>query len=158
MPMMSGLPALARTSAAQTQGCFINAFCNANSLKLNADKTELVAMTKGKYSECTLEMVGKDITSQTDAKCLGVWWRYDLSPEKSVDECIHKARCALFALGSFGAFHGRLNPLTCRSLFETFVVPTMLYGCETWILSETHLRMLEFFQAEIGKHILGISK
>ena len=133
-------------------------FIDANSLKLNADKTELVAMTKGKYSECTLEMVGQDVISQTDAKCLGVWWRYDLSPEKSVDECIHKARRAFFALGSIGAFHGRLNPLTGRSLFETFVVPTMLYGCETWILSETHLRMLESFQAEIGKHILGISK
>ena len=97
----------------------------------NADKTELVAMTKGKYSERTHEMVGQDIISQTEAKCLGVWWRYDLSPGKAVDECIHKARRAFFALGSIGAFHGRLNPLTCRSLFETFVVPTMLYECET---------------------------
>ena len=57
-----------------------------------------------------------------------------------------------------GAFHGRLNPLTGRSLFETFVVPTLLYGCETWILSESHLHILESFQAEIGKRILGISK
>ena len=48
-------------SAAQTQGCLINVFCNANSLKLNADKTELIAMTKGKYSECTLEMVSQDV-------------------------------------------------------------------------------------------------
>ena len=118
----------------------------------------LVAMTKGKVSERILEIVGQEVTSQTDAKCLGVWWRYDLSPEKSVNECIHKARSAFFALGSIGAFHGRLNPLTGRSLFETFVVPTMLYGCETWILSETHIRMLESFQAEIGKRILGISK
>ena len=75
-----------------------------------------------------------------------------------MEECIHKARRAFFALGSIRAFHGRLNPLTGRSLFETFVVPTMLYGCETWILSDSHYSTLESLQAEIGKRILGISK
>jgi len=34
----------------------------------------------------------------------------------------------------------------------------MLYGCETWILSESHLALLESCQAEIGKCILGLSK
>ena len=95
------------------QGSLINAFCKAN---INADKTELIVMTKVKYSEHTYEMVGQDIISQTEAKCLGVWWRYDLSPGKSFDECIHKVRRAFFALGSIGAFHGRLSPLTGRSL------------------------------------------
>ena len=77
---------------------------------------------------------------------------------KSVEECAHKANCAFFALGSIGAFHGRLNPLSCCSHCETFVVPIMLYGCKTWILSKSHLHPLKSFQAEIGKHILGISK
>ena len=51
-----------------------------------------------------------------------------------------------------------LNPLTGRSLFETFVIPTLLYGCETWILTKSIYNILESFQAEIGKWILGISK
>jgi len=72
--------------------------------------------------------------------------------------CIHKARRAFFALGSTGAFHGILNPLTGHSLFKTFVVLTMLYGCETWILSDSYYSTLESLQAEIGKRILGISK
>ena len=66
-----------------------------------------------------------------------------------MEECIHKARRAFFALGNIGAFHGKLNPLTGRSLFETFVVPTMLYGCETWILSDSHYSTLESLQAEM---------
>ena len=111
-------------------------------------------MIKWKCSEwCTLEMIGQDVTSQTDAKYLGVWWRWDLSPEKSVNKWIHKARHAFFALGSIGAFHGWLNPLTGRRIFFIFVVPTMLYGCETWILFETHIRMLKSFQTEIWKCI-----
>ena len=64
----------------------------------------------------------------------------------------------LFALGSIETFNGKLNRLTGRSLFETFVVPILLYGCETWILSESHVHTLESFQAEIGKRILAISK
>ena len=145
-------------SSAQTQGDLIDAFCKANSLKLNTGKTEVIAPTKGKPRAESLNMVGDTIQIQSEAKCLGVWWKYDLSPAKSIEERVHQARRAFFALGSIGAFHGRLNPLTGRSLFETFVVPILLYGCETWILSESHLRTLESFQAEIGKRILGISK
>ena len=118
--------------AAQIQGNFVDSFSTANHLKLNANKTELVQFTSGKHTLRTHEIAGQEVQTQAEAKCLGVWWRYDLSPTKSVEECIHKARCAFFALGSIGAFHGRLNPLTGRSLFET---PTMLYECETWILS-----------------------
>ena len=103
-------------------------------------------------------MLGQEVHIKTDAKCLRVWWRYDLSPVKSIEECVHKARRTFFALGSIGVFHGQLTPLTGCSLFETFVVPIMLYGYETWILSEPHLQILESFQAEIGKYILGISK
>ena len=71
-------------TAAQTQGNFINAFCEANSLKLDANKTELIMLTKGKYSEQTCALVGQKIQSQTDAKCLGVWWRYDLSQQSQL--------------------------------------------------------------------------
>ena len=144
--------------AAQIQAKLVDSFSAANSLKLNSDKTELIQFTCGKHTTYTHEIAGQKVQTQAEAKCLGVWWRYDLSPTKSVEECIHKARRAFFALGSIGAFHGRLNPLTGHSLFETFVVPTMLYGCETWILSDSHYSTLESLQAEIGKRILRISK
>ena len=64
----------------------------------------------------------------------------------------------LLPYDQLGPMKGKLNPLTGRSLFETVVVPTLLYGCETWILSESHLATLESCQAEIGKRILGVSK
>ena len=121
----------------QTQGKLIASFCDANNLKLNASKTELVQFTSGRASVSTHDIAGQTIHTQPEVKCLGVWWRYDLSPARSVEECIDKARRSFFALGSIVAFHGRLNPLTGRSLFETFVIPTLLYGCETWILTES---------------------
>ena len=131
--------------SAESQGNLINAFCRANSLKLNTSQTEVIAPTKGRPIERTLNIAGDNIQVQNEAKCLGVWWKYDLSPVKSVKERVHQARRAFFALWSIGAFHGKLNPLTGQSLFKTFVVPILLYGCETWILSEQHIRILESF-------------
>ena len=145
-------------SSAQTQGDLMDAFCKVNSLNLNSNKTEVIAPNKGKFREGLLN-IGSDIVEvQSKAKCLGVWWRYELSPGKTVEERVQHARRAFFALGSIGVFHGKLNALTGQSLFETFVVPIPLYGCETWILSESHVHTLESFQAKIGKRILGISK
>ena len=76
-------------SSAQTQGDFIDAFCKANSLKLNTGKTEVIAPTKGKPRAESLNMVGDTIQIQSEAKCLGVWWKYDLSPAKSIEERVY---------------------------------------------------------------------
>ena len=34
------------------------------------------------------------------------------------------------------AFQGDLNPLSGRAIFEMCVVPTLLYGRESWILTD----------------------
>ena len=77
---------------------------------------------------------------------------------KSIEENISKARRAFFALGSIGAYQGALNPLSGHSLFSTFVLPILLYGCENWVLTESLLSTLEKFQVEIGRRILRLSK
>ena len=69
--------------------------------------------------------------------------QHDLSPCRSVEENVSKARRAFFGLGSIGSFQGVLNPLTGLSVFEVFVIPILLYGCETWILTPALLLKLE---------------
>ena len=92
------------------------------------------------------------------AKCLGVWWNSSLSTKHSVCENINKARRAFFALGRLGAFQGDLNPLSSCGIFDTCIIPTLLYGCETWLLDSTSLSALESFQHEIGCRILRVPK
>ena len=43
-------------------------------------------------------------------------------------------------------------------MFETRVLPTLLYGSENWILSDSTLSLFESFQAEIGRRILKLSR
>ena len=76
----------------------------------------------------------------------------------AVEENSSKAWRAFSATGSLGSFHGKLNPLSARSIFEIFVIPVLLYGCETWILTPILMTKLEKFQAEIGRRLLGLSR
>ena len=69
---------------------------------------------------------------------------------KPVGHCLPLAR-------SIGAYQGALNPLSERSLFSTFVLPILLYGCENWVLTKSLLSTLEKFQVEIGRRILRLS-
>ena len=81
-----------------------------------------------------------------------------MSASRAVQENISKARKAFFAFGDIGAFHGSLNPLSGRSIFEACIIPILLYGCETWLLDATAIKTLESFQCEIGRRILHLPK
>ena len=145
-------------TSAEQQGQCITAFCAANHLRLNPSKTEAVTFSKGRPPLSSINIAEQSVTTQQGALCLGTWWKHDLSPCRSIQENISKARRAFFALGSVGAFHGKLNPLTGRSLYESFVISILLYGCETWILSRPLVTELEKFQSEMGRRILTLSR
>ncbi len=85
------------------------------------------------------------------------WNLVEARPQsRSIAENVAKARRAF--LISIGGFHGKLNPRTGHSLYETFVLPILLYGCESWILSHPLISVLEKFQSEIGRRILRLSR
>ena len=136
----------------------ITEFTNENHLKLNASKLEVIKVSRIRKNPERLEVAGVEIETTPAAKCLGVWWQHDLSASRAVYENISKARKAFFALGNIGAFHGSLNPLSGRSIFETCIAPILLYGCETWLLDSSTIQVLESFQCEIGRRILRLPK
>ena len=137
---------------------FVQKFCTDNALTLNLSKCEVLALSPTKplltSPLCTLDDQ-HPLIPQESAKCLGYWWSWDLSSTKAIDVAIGKARRAFFA---FGAFQGKLNPLTGKSIYETCVIPVLLYGCENWILTDANIVALESFQGEIGRRILKLSK
>ena len=70
---------------------------------------------------------------------------------------LSKKKLRFFSLGSIGSFQGVLNPLTGLNVFEVFVIPILLYGCETWILTPALLSKFEKLRSEV-KRILKLSK
>ena len=135
-------------------------FAENNGLTLNPTKCEVVLISPSKPATTTpiATLEGSGLVPQLNAKCLGYWWCWDLSATKAVDEAIKKARRAFFAFGAIGAFQGQLNPISGRSIYETCVIPTLLFGCENWVLTDSMLHQLESFQGEIGHRILQLSR
>ena len=106
----------------------------------------------------TFSVAGHQVGTKQEAKCLGYWWKSNLGSAKSVKANIEKGRKAFFAAGAIGAYQGTLNPLSSISLFNTCVVPAVLYGSENWILTEQTIARLKTFQSQMGKRILKIPK
>ena len=126
-------------------------FATSNALYLNASKCEVVVVSSRKVlSEPICTVVGRPLSPVASAKCLGYWWSWVLSADKSVDSVIGWAWSSFFAYGAMVGFQRKLNPLSGRAIFETCVVPVLLFGSENWFVTEVLLEKLESFQAEIG--------
>ena len=105
-----------------SQSLEIQHFTNEVGMKLNPTKLEIVRMSQTPTDSIQVEIGENQITTSKSARCLGVQWRRDLSANDSVNINISKARRAFFRLGSTGAFHGKLNPLSASSIFETCTI------------------------------------
>ena len=133
-------------------------FTTESGLRLNTSKFEAVKISPHHHETAVVQIGDSSISTSDSAKCLGVWWNSCLSAQYSVSDNVNKARRAYFALGRLGAFQGYLNPLSSCSIFETCIVPILLYGSETWLLDSTSLNALESFQHEIGCRILCVPR
>ena len=135
----------------------VETFAVDNALMLNPTKCEVLLVSSSKPSPSTPAVIlGNE--ALTHAKCLGYWWSWDLSASKAIDVAIMKARRAFFAFGTMGAFHGKLNPISGKTIFDTCIIPILLFGSENWVLSPSLLDRLEAFQGEIGQRIVKLSK
>ena len=102
-------------------------------MKLNTAMTEIVRIGHT-FAADTLSISGSQITTVPAAKCLGIWWRYNLSAQGSVQENICKARKSFFAYVKLGLFQGHLiNPLSANSIVDTCVLPTQGLIQGEWI-------------------------
>ena len=140
------------------QACVVSTFAKAVNLKLNSSKVEVLWISWKHHDPEIIQLGDLQLSTTSAVKCLGVWWQYNMSASRAVPENISKARKAFFALGGTGAFHGSLNPLSGRSIYESCILPILLYGCKTWLLHITSIKALEDFQCKIGKRILCLPK
>ena len=118
----------------------IEEFAAANHLKLNSSKTEVIKMSCYLPYPEPINLTNWDVTIYcSKCKCLGVWWQFNLSALRAVQENIDKARRAFFALDEMGAFQGSLN-LYLPTVFTNHVLFLSYYtavkhGCWIHLLS-----------------------
>ena len=134
-----------------SQSSEIHSFASDVGLKLNKSKLEVIQLSQKLTLPLEINLGDVSMTTKKSARCLGIQWQSNLSAKHSVST---KARRAFFGLGSTKAFHGDLNPLSSSNIFDTCVLPVLLYSC----LDSSCIQALEKFQCEIGRRILKLSK
>ena len=79
-----------------------------------------------------------------DFKYLGSWISQDLYEDKDIDKRIQAAQYCLYDLRR--VFRQKyLSLKKKKGIYETHVLPTLLFGCESWTLSANEKRKLEVF-------------
>ena len=136
---------------------FVEKFTYQNLLKLNVSKCEIVLFSK--QQSCTLpvcDVDGSIMPAGDVGKCLGYWWKGDLSASRSVEENIQKTCHAFFHFSSIGDFQSDISPLSSREVIKSCMMPVLLYGSENWTLTDALIEKLEAFQGELVKWVFEV--
>ena len=69
------------------------------------------------------------------------------------EEKVKKARKVLNMSTNMGVKRGGLNLNTCNLIYWTIVMPTLLFGCEVWVIKQRDCDMLEAFQRYAARRL-----
>ena len=101
-------------------------------------------------------LIGKELPSGVSTRHIGIQREVSSSDAAStVSTNITKGRRALYSLYGSG-LHGKngLNPLTCISVWKTYIIPVLTYGLEILALTQKLYDQLERFQSRTFRQLL----
>ena len=110
----------------------------------------------GVYSPSQINIEGTSLNSVEHFTYLGSVISNDATVNKDLDNRLNRASSA------FGRLHKRvwqnhsLRLSTKIKVYRAVVVPTLLYGCATWVLYRKQIRLLEQFHHRCLRSIMGI--
>lgn len=138
-----------------------NTFANRERYIIHPEKSTILMRVPSNRStaESTDWKLGDSEVSISDtAKHLGILRENKLETTKNVEDRISCARKTLYSLTGTG-LHGTngLPPTTCVKLFNTYVLPRLLYGLETFVLKQIHFDLLEKFHINFLRKIQCLS-
>jgi uncharacterized C2H2 Zn-finger protein len=126
-------------------------------MTMNVKKTKMMVVN-GKIDEPVV-IRGEKIEVEDSFPYLGVNMRADQSSAgDEVGVRISKAVAVFRALYHPLWKRKQVSLETKMIIFRTAVLPVLLYGCETWVLSVKESERLEVFQMKCLRSILGITK
>jgi hypothetical protein len=129
-------------------------YCQIWKLSVNTTKTKVVIFSKGKVRKHPDFTFGDQILEVVaDYTYLGVIFNYNNSFTKMIQKQISQAKRAQISLISKAR---RLHlPLDIQlHLYDTCILPILLYGCEIWGFSD--LTQIEIFNSQFCKQILRL--
>ncbi|VDI23737.1 Hypothetical predicted protein [Mytilus galloprovincialis] len=123
--------------------------------KIHPTKTKIV--TCGKVTNADWTLYDTPVTISKEATHLGITRSWKKEGEINVANRIKLARRTLYALMGSGV-HGTngLDPVTSYKIYNTYVLPRLLYGLEAIPLNKTNISQLESFHRKNLRHFQSL--
>ena len=138
----------------------VNHFAKASKmfgLTISLGKTEVLvqaANTDRPQPKITID--GEQLKCVENFRYLGSTISADGSLDKEIESRISKASQALGRLRVKVLLQKGIRLYTKLKIYKAVVIPSLLYGCETWTLYRRHIKQLEQFHMRSLINIMGI--
>ena len=126
-------------------------------MKINASKTKIQVQSAQEVSVPPVTISSGVVGVECVSKYLGSHVGQDCSMDKEIE--IRRAR----TVGVFESFNriwtnAKLGMRQKMAVYNAFIVPHFLYGCEAWNCTASHLRMLESAHSACLRRIMGVDR
>jgi hypothetical protein len=125
-------------------------------MQINAAKTEVMILPADFDADLpAFALTGGEVKTVSAFKYLGSWITQSGGVEKEIGVRVGRA------LGVFASFDKiwaskKMQVQSKMRVYNTFVLPHFLYGCETWAPTKTQLTRLEVAHSNCLRRILGV--
>src|SRR5256885_8705101 len=132
--------------------------CEQRSLRVNVEKSK-VMICGGEEEETMLnvKLYGRKMEEVKNFRYLGVVLSGNGNMKNEVEHRVGEGTKVFGALEKVWKNRG-MSRRVKTSLYESIVVPTVVYGCEGWYLKENEKRMIEVFEMKCLRAICGVRR
>ena len=142
----------------------MNAFTNAYSalgLKINAKKTQILYQPRPELSthdlpEVSIHAAGEELRVVDTFNYLGSTLSSKVNIDAEIDRRLQAAGMSVGKLQARVFNNKAIHKNTKLMVYKAVVLPTLLYGSETWVTYSHNLKALEKFHDRTVRRILGI--
>ena len=126
-------------------------------MKMHLGKTKVMVVSRVEEG-CSVTIDGEKIEEVQSLKYLGSSISADGSSEEDIEQRIGAATRVVGAMRKEVLERRELKKETKLRVFNAMVVPTLLYGCETWTVQKRHESRLQACEMMCLRRIEGVSR
>ena len=126
-------------------------------LAINWSKSNTMVFSK-EYTECKVEVDGVRLKQARETVYLGVRLSENGGMESELERRIGMAATAVGALREPIFGNKELSKEAKLTVYNAVVVPTLVYGCEAWVLKERDKMRLQAMEMKDFRELVGVTR
>ena len=126
-------------------------------MKMHLGKTKVMMVSRTE-EDCNLNIEGEDIETVKKLKYLGAMISSDGLCDEEIEQRVGAAAKVVGAMRKEVLERRELLKKTKLRVFNAMVVPTLIYGCDTWTMQRRHESKLQASEMMFLRRVEGVSR